>query len=262
MKIRIQGSVQMRTIDSFWQEERDIPPDSGFDLFGIEHILAMVIIALFIAAVVIWFRKSKDKDRLIIIRVIAALLPILDAWKIVMLIMSDRMDIGHLPLHLCSMAIYIYPVVAYLPEGKLRETLAEISVITLLPAGISAIVFPDWTMYPIMNFYCLHAFVWHALQVVFPILCVMNGRCFPRIRNLWKNTLFLVCCGALVGVFDWKMSCNYWFLNSPVDGTPLEWLYDTFGTKGYIVSLLGLATMVNIVAYGVCKGVWRRCKKC
>ena len=90
----------------------------------------------------------------------------------------------------------------------------------------------------------------------------MNGWCFPQIRNLWKNTLFLVSCGALVGVFDWKMSCNYWFLKTPVDGTPFEWLYDTFGTKEYIVSLLGLATMVNIVAYGVCKGVWRRCKKC
>ena len=61
----------------------------------IRYFMTMVIIALFIAAVVIWFRKCKARDRLIIIRVIAALLPILEAWKIVMLIMSDHMDIGH-----------------------------------------------------------------------------------------------------------------------------------------------------------------------
>ena len=66
-----------------------------------------------------------------------------------------------------------------------------------------------------------------------------------------KNTLFLVCCGALVGVFDWKMSCNYWFLKSPVDGAPLEWLYGVVGPKLYLVSLLVLATVVNLGMYVV-----------
>lgn len=79
----------------------------------------------------------------------------------------------------------------------------------------------------------------------------MDGWCIPRIKNLWKNTVFLVVCGLLVGLFDWKMSCNYWFLKSPVKGTPLEWLYDSFGSKGYVVSLLVIATLVNIFAYGV-----------
>ena len=248
----------MLGIDSFWQEERDVPPGSGFDLFGIEHILVIIIITLFIATTVIWFKKCKAGERLILIRVIAVTLPVLEVWKIIMLIASDRMDIGHLPIHLCSMSIYIYPVVTFLPEGRVRKTLTEISVITLLPAAISAIVFPDWTMYPILNFYCLHAFVWHSLQVVFPILCIMNRWCIPRIKNLWKNTVFLVICGSLVGLFDWKMSCNYWFLKSPVDGTPLEWLYDTFGSKWYIVSLLGIATIVNIIMYGICNGACHR----
>ena len=56
----------------------------------------------------------------------------------------------------------------------------------------------------------------------------------------------------MVGLFDWRMSCNYWFLKRPVDGTPLEWLFDSFGSAGYVVSLLIIATLVNLLAYGVC----------
>ncbi len=153
----------MMTGDYFWQEERDIPPGSGFNLFGVEHIIVLMVIAIVIIAFVFLFVKCNPKHRQFLISITAILLPILELLKSGMLISCERMDIGHLPLHLCSMAIYVYPVIAFLRDGKVREALTEISVITLLPAAISAIVFPDWTMYSIINFYSLHAFVWRLL---------------------------------------------------------------------------------------------------
>ena len=87
--------------------------------------------------------------------------------------------------------------------------------------------------------------VGNSLPACFRMACIAGG--FPD----------TVCHERMVLSADQESLEEYF-----VSWTPLEWLYDTFGSKGYIVSLLGLATMVNIVAYGVCNGVWRRCKKC
>ncbi len=239
------------TFKVFWLEERDLPAGSGFSLWGGEHIAAVIAVAIFLTAMVHLFHGKNAGKRVISLRIAALLLPILEAWKLVMLTLSGRMGVGHLPLHLCSMAIFLYPIAALTGNRAVRETLSEIGLVTLLPAAVSAILFPDWTMYPIWNFYSLYSFVWHALQVLFPILCLLQGWCKPDIRHLWKNTLFLVTGAGLIGWLDRRMSCNYWFLQWPVPGTPLQWLYDLSGTGGYHAALLVLATLIQLSVYGV-----------
>lgn len=233
----------------FWNEERDLPPDSGFSLFGPEHLVTLILILVFLITIIVLFNKTGTQKRVIIFRIIAVVLPVLEMWKIIMLLSCNRMDKGHLPLHLCSMAIYIYPIIIFTNNERVRETLSEISAITLLPAAVSALLFPDWTMYSILNFYCIHAFIWHSLQVLFPILCIINGWCTPSVRNIWKNSIFLLVCGMIIWLFDRAMSCNYWFLREPVNGTPLEWLYNGFGQYGYLPALFVLATLVNLISY-------------
>ena len=236
---------------AFWLEQRDLPQGSGFRLWGTEHVLAMLLITALIVAGAVLFRRQQERRRERILRVIALLLPALEILKITMLAVSGRMDIGHLPLHLCSMAIYLYPVAALTGRRCVRESLTEIGMITLLPAAVAAILFPDWTMYPVCNFYSLHAFVWHALQVLFPILCLQHGWCRPTIRHLWKNTLFSVVGGTIVGFFDHVTGCNYWFLLRPVPDTPLQILYDLDGATAYPFLLLLTATSINLMMYGI-----------
>ena len=79
----------------------------------------------------------------------------------------------------------------------------------------------------------------------------MNGWCRPSIRHIWWNTVFLTGGALLIGLFDTLTSCNYWFLCRPVPDTPLQWLYDAFGEGGYPVSLLFVATIVNLGVYGI-----------
>ena len=242
---------EMQCNNFFWAEEQDIPAGSGFSLWGKEHLLALAVIALVIVALTVWFGKLKSEKQTVFLRIIAIALPILEVVRIVVLCLDGRMGVGHLPLHLCSLAIYIYPVIAFYPNEKVRGFLAEFSLITLLPASLSALLFPDWTMYPLMNFFSLHSFIWHGLQIAFPIHCLMVKWYSPNVRNLWKNTLFLLAGGVLVGLFDSRMSCNYWFLRHPVPDTPLEWIYNIAGAKWYVASLLLLSILVNLAVYAV-----------
>ena len=233
----------------FWKEERDLPQGSGFELFGSEHLAVLAGVLVFLVICILIFRKMKPDIQVIILRVIAILLPVFELLKIGMLVASHRMDKGHLPLHLCSMAIYIYPIISFMNRNKIRDFLTEISVITLLPASIGALAFPDWTMYPMLNFYSIHAFIWHFLQVLFPAFCLINKWAVPDIRNIWKNSIFLLIGAIIIGTFDFIMHCNYWFLMRPVPDTPLEWLYNEAGSRWYIVSLFFMATAVNLFVY-------------
>lgn len=233
----------------FWLEERDIPSGNGFTLWGNAHKVAIIVIVLIIVASIIMFERAR-RYREMMLRSIAVLLPILEILKISVLTVHERMDLGHLPIHLCSIAIYIYPLIVFTGSEKVRQIFSEISVITLLPAAVCAIAFPDWTMYPIINFYSLHSFIWHMLQIIFPILCLKIGWCKPSIKNIWKNLVFLIICAGMVLIFDHICNCNYWFLMRPVSGTPLQNIYDIFGKRLYLPALALIVITVNVLMYG------------
>ena len=288
----------MNIWDYFWTEESDLPPGSGFPQMGPAHLLFLAVTLLLICLFLLWFRKMTPERKIVAVRVVALLLPLLEIWKLLLLKKSGHLGIGYLPLHLCSMTIYLYPVVAFLkgPKQKgnlsdeggetdceirgegdekvgglrgedertvrgirgedetargLRAGLTEVAVITLLPAGFAALIFPDWTMYPIWNFYSLHSFAWHALQVVMPIMCLMLGWCKPRITHIWMNTLFLLGVGVVIYILDKHISCNYWFLLWPIKGTPLEWINNIVGARWYVPALLVFATIINLIMYGI-----------
>lgn len=236
----------------FWLEERDIAPGNGFILWGNAHKTTIIIIVLIIIAAMAAFDRAGRK-REMILRTIAVSLPFLEILKICILTVHDRMDLGHLPIHLCSIAIYIYPLIVFTKSEKVRQIFSEISVITLLPAAVCAIVFPDWIMYPIINFYSLHSFTWHTLQIIFPIFCLKIGWCKPCIRNIWKNLVFLIICAGMVLIFDHANNCNYWFLIRPVSSTPLQNIYDIFGKRLYLPALAVIVTIVNVLMYGIIK---------
>ena len=97
----------MNKASYFWLEERDILPGNGFTLWGSSHKMVIVVILFFIAVSIIAFERVKGRYKELIMRSLAVLLPLLEVLKIAVLSAHGRMDIGHLPIHLCSIAIYI-----------------------------------------------------------------------------------------------------------------------------------------------------------
>ncbi|MBQ6441508.1 MAG: YwaF family protein [Lachnospiraceae bacterium] len=222
----------------------------GFQLFGKEHIAMLTLIAALTASVVVIYARHQ-KLRHGMLLVIAFLLPILETVKILLLIRWGLMGIGYLPLHLCSLAIYLYPVAALLKQGKTRNVIGGFCCIVLLPATIAALLFPDWTMYPIMGVMSLMSFSWHALQLMLPLCMLIAGELCPAFRDVWKSILMLAAFAIPVYLFDRATSCNYWFLLQPVPGTPLETLFRAFGEKWYLLAYAGVAVAVIFLTQGV-----------
>ncbi len=237
--------------DHFWSVEPHLPEGSGYEMLGAGHLTLLLILFSVIVLMVILFRRSSEETRSQILKTVSVMLPALEVFKIAFLIVSGNMGMGYLPLHFCSVPIILYPVIAFSDNRHLREILMEISLCTFLPAAVLTLIFPDWTMYPMLSFMNIYAYLWHTLLVMFPVLGMIHWQIRPRIRHFWWNTAFLLAAGIPVYIFDKVFSCNYWFLLRPVRGTPLQILAEPFGGRAYIPLLLITASLVNLICYGI-----------
>ncbi len=230
----------------FWSEETDIPAGNGYEMLGGAHLAVLISLVMLIAVTVSVFRRSSGSKQRLMLRIVAVMLPVLETLKIFFLMRIGHMGVGYLPLHLCSMSIFLYPVIAFSQKPVIRKALSEIGYCTLLPAAVSALIFPDWTMYPMFSLMNIYAYLWHTLQVIFPVMCICGKIAVPDIRHLWWNTVFLFAVGIPVYIFDRVCNCNYWFLRWPVPGTPLVPMSEMLGGKAYIPALLAAATAAEL----------------
>ena len=220
---------------------------TGFSLFGTEHLLALVFIFATVVFLVLLYSRLRTKNRKIMLFVICFLLPILEIWKICRLCMLGQYGIGYLPLHFCSLAVYLYPVCCLLSPGKFRDTLTGFCFSALFPAALSALLFPDWTDMPILSFLSLHSFIWHMLQILMP-LCLFSAKEYrAKVWHSITNLLLLFSFGIPIFIFDRITGCNYWFLLRPVPGTPLETLFHILGKTGYLPALAAFASMIILL---------------
>ena len=217
-------------------------------MFGAVHLLSLLFCAAFITIVLIIFSRSGAGTQNALIKITALLLLFTEIFKLTVLFTIGKLSIGHLPLHLCSMAIYLNLITAFSGSG-VRAVLGEISLFTLLPAALMALIFPDWTMYPCLNFMNFSSYFWHSLQIIFPMMCLIERWIKPSIRHFWWNALFLLVAGIPILIFDVIEHCNYFFLLGAPAGTPLVPLYALCGTAGYIAALFLLYCLVILTAY-------------
>ena len=118
-----------------------------------------------------------------------------------------------------------------------------------MPASVAALIFADWTIYyPVWNFINLHSYLWHGLLVLYPVLLMINGEISPTIRHMHRSVLFLILVVPPIFLFDKKFGCNYFFVNWPVEDSPLEWCASFMGNPGYLVGygLMVLAAMAFV----------------
>ena len=50
-------------------------------------------------------------------------------------------------------------------------------------------------------------------------------------------------------IFDWCFRCNYFFVNWPPEGTPLEWMASIMGVPGYLAGYAVLVILIFCAVY-------------
>lgn len=236
----------------FWMEGRDLPAGIGFGLWTGRHFAALGLCAAGIAGYCLWFLHSTKGQRRRIQKGTALALLAGNLLRDLFLFSIGRMSVAYLPLHLCSFAIFVYLLQAFLPKrcSNLAGALGEIGAVLLLPGTVCALIFPDWTAYPLWNFMCIHSFLWHAVLVAYPLSLLLSGQVRPTIRHLWYPVVFLVLLVPPIALFNALTGCNYLFIMRPVPGTPLELLQEFLGgywRVGYAVLVFAVLLLEYFV---------------
>ena len=91
----------------FYDTTETIPSGVGFSLFDSLHLVWLAIFAVVAVVSVIGYRKFGTDCRKRWRITVTALLVADEIFKVVMLIIGDRYLPGYLPLHLCSINIFL-----------------------------------------------------------------------------------------------------------------------------------------------------------
>jgi hypothetical integral membrane protein (TIGR02206 family) len=222
-----------------------IPDGLGFRHFGLQHIMILVLIAILIVLFSGWYKRMDETRRRRSRFVIAILVVGLEVLKDLLVIADEVYSWEYLPLHLCGMTIFFIFIHSFWPNRFTAEFLYCLSI----PGAISALLFADWTMLPFANFFCIHSFFIHMLEITYPVMLLRAGEIRPDIRNIWRPAIYIVVAAFVIYHLNHLLNTNFFFINEAAPGSPFALFESFMGSPGYIFGGGLLLLLIWVLMY-------------
>ena len=222
----------------FLETVETIESGVGFLQFGSLHLLWLAFFLIITVLNCLWYRKMGVNARNIWKKVVAILLVADEVFKVIMLIIGGRYIAKYLPLHLCSINIFLIALHAWKPYKALNAFLYTVCI----PGAVAALLFPSWTSLPLQNFMHIHSFTVHILLAMYPIVLSAGGELKPRAKNIPYCLLLLVGMAIPIVGVNLLLDTNFMFLMYPEEGNPLNWFAQAWGSH-----LLGFPVLIAAV---------------
>lgn len=242
-------------MSSFWQHRDDIYAQGlsvGFRVFSPGHLLWLAAIALFCYLTGRLYRSRDTRGRDAMRKICGLTIIFLEYAKIIVLGLFEVRMPEFVPLHLCSAAGLAVLIYAMWPG---RNWLAQSFAYAFVPAALLAVIFPSTTMYPWLNFYCLHTFVIHGLILAFFVWLFMSGEVVPNYKGLWQAALFMILFAVPIYILDGAFRVNYMFIGLRSDVSVLATLWDAivprYGRLVFTAAFGAVMALILHVFYGL-----------
>ena len=215
------------------------PEAAGFALFSPAHLLWLLFCAGLAAGLCLLYKRAGSGKRRRFRRGLGLAVLTLELLRALVLFSQGAYDLGRLPLHLCSMAVFL----TFFHGFWGGELTGQFLYALCLPGAAAALLLPDWRNCPPLCFMSCCGFTLHALTAAYPLM-LLSGRDLrpdPGSAPLCLGLLLLL--AGPVYLFDILTGTNYMFLNWPPEATPLAW----FAFLGRPGSLLGYPLLIAAV---------------
>lgn len=226
----------------------------GFSHFDTLHISWL---GIFIAAVILnclLYKRLTAQGRAYWRKSMAILLILNELFKMAILFAGNNYDWDYLPLHLCSINIFVIAFHAWKPSKLLDNFLYTVCI----PGALAALIFPSWTKLPLLNAMHLHSSTVHICLAMYPIVLFVCGDIRPDIKVLPKSLGALLLMAIPIYGINMLLDTNFMFLMYADKGNPLYYFEQLWGNHllGFPVIIAG----VMIVMY-VPLELYRKVKK-
>ncbi|WP_418668483.1 YwaF family protein [Allofournierella sp.] len=230
----------------FWVAEELLPPGLGFGMFSVAHCAWLAALALGIFGMCQGYRALGSAGRSRMRLILAFSLPAAEAARDVVIAAQGVFYPDYWPLHLCGVAMFLYLGYALWPNTFCGEVLYSLC----LPGAAAALLFPNWAgITPLLQFQCIYSFLYHGLLVGGILMLLTAGELRPKPGGLKYPLLFLLAAVPPLYWINLKLGTNFFFLNLPAPGSPLEPMAKAFGSPGYLAPYGVLAAAVVSLFY-------------
>lgn len=227
----------------FMDTNETIAKGVGFAHFGPLHLIELGFCVLLTILCALLYRKSGEAARRNLRMTFAVLLLLDEVFKHTMLLLGGRWLPTYLPLHLCSINVFLVAFHAWKPSKAVSEFLYCIC----LPAALAALLFPNWSVLPFANFMNLHSLSIHFLLAAYPVMLLAGGEVRRDPRQIPKCLLILLGLAAVALVVNLLLDTNFMFLMYAPDNSPLKWFETALGN--HLIGFPIIITAVLLIMY-------------
>ena len=230
-------------MEHFWKTVEVIPEGIGFAHYGALHLCWLAAFAVLAVLNWILYRKLGQKGRKIWRIVVASLLVLDEIYKQIPLFVNGLFTLGYLPLHLCSINIFVIAFHALKPTKSVGNYLYTVCI----PGAMAALLFPTWNALPGANYMLIHSFTVHILLALYPIVLTVSGEIKPELKELPKALLLLTGLAAFALICNLLMDANFMFLMYADPGNPLYLFKELWGSHllGFPVIITGVLLVMH-----------------
>ena len=224
----------------FFDTKKTVPDGVGFSTFGATHLLWVLAAVIAIIAASVIYGRLDPKKRNVMRTGLGVAVLLSEIIKDIVAAAVGDFGVGHLPFHLCGINVLLIGFDLVKPTKTVRNFLYYIGI----PGAMLALLFPNWTVLPCMNFFHIHSFTIHILLVMYPVILITSGEVKPTIKDMPKCVLLLV--GLAIPIYFINLLCdtNFMFLMSPDKGNPLGLFEQYLGSH-----LWGFPVLLPIVMF-------------
>ncbi len=231
-------------MEHFWETSGTIEAGHGFSHFDTLHISWLIAMVLILAINALWYRKLGETGKTRWRKTVAILILADELFKMAVLTFTGNYTWGYLPLHLCSINIFVIAIHAWKPSPLLSNFLYTIC----LPGALAALLFPSWTKLPFFNAMQLHSLTIHILLAMYPFVLATAGQLQLSYKMLPKCLGLLVLMAIPVYGINVLLDTNYMFLMYAEKGNPLLWFETNWGSHllGFPVIIAAVLTVMYL----------------
>lgn len=229
-------------MEHFLDTVETIEDGLGFPQFGWLHLAWLAACILIIVVNCIWYHRLGETGRGRWEKTVALLLIADEAFKVVCLLIGKRFLPDYLPLHLCSINIFLILIHAW----KKSQVLNNFLYVVCIPGAMAALLFPSWTELPPANFMHLHSFTVHILLAMYPLVLAVNGVLKPKLKAVPGCMLMLLGMAIPVCFLNRLLDTNFMFLMFAEEGNPLYIFQQMWGNHllGYPILIAGVVLIM------------------
>lgn len=229
-------------MEHFLDTVETIEDGLGFPQFGWLHLAWLAACILVTVANCIWYHRLGETGRGRWEKTVALLLIADEAFKVVCLLIGKRFLPDYLPLHLCSINIFLILIHAW----KKSQVLNNFLYVVCIPGAMAALLFPSWTELPPANFMHLHSFTVHILLAMYPLVLAVNGVLKPKLKAVPGCMLMLLGMAIPVYFLNRLLDTNFMFRMFAEEGNPLYIFRKMWGNHllGYPILIAGVVLIM------------------